>query len=179
MELKKIEDKLILSEGEKTIEEYSFSKEINFSLLMDDLLKRDMAEPILLSIVDENFNDDDKNVSIIIKNLIDNYNKKVDEIKAFKESLADEERKWLWNNKRLMNKLIVPPLYSFIGYLLENNQTGRNLHLTFSDIANNKIIDKDIVGRDGFDSIIFSDGSKISCGAITRDMCYGFKLEIK
>lgn len=93
MELKKIEDKLVLSESEKTIEEYSFSKEINFSLLMDDLLKRDMAEPIVLSIVDENFNDDDKNVSIIVRNLIDNYNKKVDEIKAFKDSLADEERK--------------------------------------------------------------------------------------
>lgn len=27
------------------------------------------------------------------------------------------------------------PLYSFIGYLLENNQTGRNLHLTIRDIA--------------------------------------------
>lgn len=93
MELKKIEDKLVLSESGKIIEEYSFSKEVNFSLLMNDLLKRDMVEPIALTIVDENFNDDDKNVSIIIRNLIDNYNKKVDEIKAFKDSLADEECK--------------------------------------------------------------------------------------
>lgn len=71
------------------------------------------------------------------------------------------------------------PLYSFIGYLIENNKTGRNLHLTLRDIANNKVIDKDIIDRDNLDSIIFSDGSNISCEAITRDICYGFKLEIK
>ncbi len=83
MEIVKNSNVLILKEDDITIEEYDFSNEINFSKLMEYLLKKNLKEKIQFDPNLEDFEEVDINLIGIIKNVISNYNDKVDEFNKF------------------------------------------------------------------------------------------------
>lgn len=83
MEIVKNNNVLILKEDDITIEEYDFSNEINFSKLMEYLLKKNLKEKIQFDPNLEDFEEVDINLIGIIKDVISDYNDKVDEFNKF------------------------------------------------------------------------------------------------
>lgn len=83
MEIVKNNNVLILKEDDITIEEYDFSNEINFSKLMEYLLKTNLKEKIQFDPNLEDFEEVDINLIGIIKDVISDYNDKVDEFNKF------------------------------------------------------------------------------------------------
>ena len=83
MEIVKNNNVLILKEGDITIEEYNFSNEINFSKLMEYLLKANLKEKIQFDPNLEDFEEVDINLIGIIKDVVFDYNDKVDEFNKF------------------------------------------------------------------------------------------------
>lgn len=83
MEIVKNNNVLKLKEDDITIEEYDFSNEINFSKLMEYLLKKNLKEKIQFEPNLEDFEEVDINLICIIKDVISDYNDKVDEFNKF------------------------------------------------------------------------------------------------
>ena len=83
MEIVKNNNVLILKEDDITIEEYDFSNEINFSKLMEYLLKKNLKEKIQFDPNLEDFEEVDINLIGIIKDVILDYNNKLDEFNKF------------------------------------------------------------------------------------------------
>lgn len=83
MEIVKNNNVLKLKEDDITIEEYDFSNEINFSKLMEYLLKKNLKEKIQFDPNLEDFEEVDINLICIIKDVISDYNDKVDEFNKF------------------------------------------------------------------------------------------------
>lgn len=83
MEIVKNNNVLKLKEDDITIEEYDFSNEINFSKLMEYLLKKNLKEKIQFDSNLEDFEEVDINLICIIKDVISDYNDKVDEFNKF------------------------------------------------------------------------------------------------
>lgn len=83
MEISKNNNVLILKEGDIIIEEYDFGNEINFSKLMEYLLKKNLKEKIHFDPNLDNFEEVDINLIAIIKDIISNFNDKVDEYNKF------------------------------------------------------------------------------------------------
>lgn len=83
MEIVKNNNVLILKEDDITIEEYDFSNEINFSKLMEYLLKKNLKEKIQFDPNLDDFEEVDINLIGIIKDVISDYNDKVDEFNKF------------------------------------------------------------------------------------------------
>lgn len=85
MIIDKIEEEIILKENEKIIEKYSFEKEINFEKLTEYLLSKNLAKKIELLNEIKNVEERDKNLIKLINEIIDDYNKKVDEFVKFQK----------------------------------------------------------------------------------------------
>lgn len=85
MIIDKIEEEIILKENEKIIEKYSFEKEINFEKLTEYLLRKNLAKKIELLNEIKNVEERDKNLIKLINEIIDDYNKKVDEFVKFQK----------------------------------------------------------------------------------------------
>lgn len=83
MEIVKNNNVLKLKEDAITIEEYDFSNEINFSKLMEYLLKKNLKEKIQFDPNLEDFEEVDINLICIIKDVISDYNDKADEFNKF------------------------------------------------------------------------------------------------
>ena len=88
MELTKINDKIILSEQNNEIETYDFNKEITFSKLTKNLLSKNLSEPISLKIINsEELNENEQTLAHIVQEIVENYNKKVEDFLKFKNSI--------------------------------------------------------------------------------------------
>lgn len=83
MELNKLENKLILKEGDSEIETYSFDEEINFGKLVTYLMGLNFESKVTLEPCDKTFTDVEKNIYKLISSLIINYNLKVDDYLKF------------------------------------------------------------------------------------------------
>ena len=83
MEIVKNNNVLELKENSTTIERYDFSKEINFNKLMEFLLNKNLKEKIQFEPNLEDFEEADVNLIGIIKDVISDYNNKVDEFNRF------------------------------------------------------------------------------------------------
>lgn len=83
------------------------------------------------------------------------------------------------NQEAIVEQVDSAPLYSFVGYLLDNIKEGKTLHLTMWDTLNNIFIDDDIINRDDCDSIVFKIKGKIKCADITTCVSDGYKLKIE
>ena len=90
MVLKKIADKIVLSVNEKEIESYKFDEEINFSKFFEYLLSLNMSNKIELINEIEGLNESEENLVKIINSVVDDYNKKVEELSEFKEKIEEE-----------------------------------------------------------------------------------------
>ena len=88
MELTKINDKIILSEQNNEIETYDFNKEITVSKLTKNLLSKNLSEPISLKIINpEELNENEQTLAHIVQEIVENYNKKVEDFLKFKNSI--------------------------------------------------------------------------------------------
>lgn len=85
MIIDKIGEEIILKENEKIIEKYSFEKEINFEKLTEYLLRKNLAKKLELLNEIKNVEERDKNLIKLINEIIDDYNKKVDEFVRFQK----------------------------------------------------------------------------------------------
>ena len=86
MEIKKINENIVLVENEKTIEEYNFNSEINFSKLMKYLLDKNLSEEVVLNNQLEDTTYSEENLIKIIAIIIRNYNQKVKEFSEYKNN---------------------------------------------------------------------------------------------
>ena len=78
MEINKIDEIIILSDGAREIERYDFSSEINFSGLLKELIGRDFSSKITLMDKIENKTEQENNLVTFIQRIISDYNKKVE-----------------------------------------------------------------------------------------------------
>lgn len=87
MKVIKDREKIVLKEEDKIIEEYEQGKEITFRKFFNHLLSLDLAKSIEIVIENyEELNDEDKALVDLIKQVKDDYNKKVEEYSVFKRS---------------------------------------------------------------------------------------------
>ena len=84
MEIIKSGVKYQLVENELIIEEYDFDNEINFSKLVEYLLKQNLETKINNNIQLDGLEESEKVLYSFVKELINEYNSKVDEFKNFK-----------------------------------------------------------------------------------------------
>ena len=79
--------KLVVIENDVEIEYYDFEREITFSNLTKNLLQRNLDSKIELNI-DETieFTEEENNLVSIVKEIITNYNNKVEEFDKFKNN---------------------------------------------------------------------------------------------
>lgn len=85
MEIVKKDLKYKLIEDELVIEEYDFESEINFKKLIDYLLSKNLDSKINNNIKIDGVDETEKVLYSIIKDLIDDYNSKVEEFNEFKK----------------------------------------------------------------------------------------------
>jgi hypothetical protein len=86
MEIIKDNDTITLKADETNIiEEYKFNEEINFSKLMEHLLKLNLSGKVVLEDKISDKTPEEENLTKLIKNIIDDYNLKVEELKKFRE----------------------------------------------------------------------------------------------
>lgn len=100
MEIVKKDLKYKLIEDELVIEEYDFESEINFKKLIDYLLSKNLDSKINNNIKIDGVDETEKVLYSIIKDLIDDYNSKVEEFNEFKK-MCD----WLLYNNTILNQL--------------------------------------------------------------------------
>lgn len=80
-----------LIENNTVIEDYRFDNEINFSKLMEYLLSMNLSKKIIIDDKIEDKTIEDENLIKIINNIIEDYNKKVDELEVFKREIEDSK----------------------------------------------------------------------------------------
>lgn len=86
MELTKINDKVVLREQNDEIEIYDFNNEITFSKLTKTLLSKNLEDKISLKIIhSEDLNENEQTLANMVKEILDNYNNKVEEFLKFKK----------------------------------------------------------------------------------------------
>lgn len=85
--IKNENSKLVVIENDVEIENYDFEREITFSNLTKNLLQRNLDSKIELNI-DETieFTEEENNLVSIVKEIITNYNNKVEEFDKFKNN---------------------------------------------------------------------------------------------
>ncbi len=90
MEIIKKGDIIQLIENQQVIEEYKFDNEINFSKIMEYLLSLNLSKKIALEdkVLDKKI--EEENLIKIITNIINDYNKKTEELKNFKEEVEHQ-----------------------------------------------------------------------------------------
>lgn len=91
MEIIKNGDVIQLIENNTVIEDYRFDNEINFSKLMEYLLSMNLSKKIIIDDKIEDKTIEDENLIKIINNIIEDYNKKVDELEVFKREIEDSK----------------------------------------------------------------------------------------
>ena len=84
MEIIKSDVKYQLVEDDTIIEEYDFESEINFSKLVEYLLKQNLETKITHNIQLDGLEESEKVLYSFVKELIDEYNSKVEEFERFK-----------------------------------------------------------------------------------------------
>lgn len=88
MQLNKEENKLVLKEDETIIETYDLNKEITFENLMKYLLNLNFSAKIELDVSKENgFSEIDENLIVILREIIEKFNEKVNEFIEFKNNI--------------------------------------------------------------------------------------------
>lgn len=91
MELTKINDKVVLREQNDEIEVYDFNKEITFSKLTKTLLSKNLEDKISLNIIhSEDLNENEQTLANMVKEILDNYNNKVEEFLKFKKTIDED-----------------------------------------------------------------------------------------
>ena len=80
-----------LIENNAVIEDYKFDNEINFSKLMEYLLSNNLSKKITVVDKVENKTTEDENLIKIINNIIEDYNKTVDELQIFKKEIENNK----------------------------------------------------------------------------------------
>ncbi|WP_302999250.1 hypothetical protein [Thomasclavelia spiroformis] len=90
MEIVKNNNILILKENNITIEEYDFNNEINFSKLMEYLLEKNLKDKVHFDPNLDEFEEVDINLIGIIRDVIYDYNNKVDEFNKFVSDYSKE-----------------------------------------------------------------------------------------
>lgn len=88
MEIIKSGVKYLIVEDDITIEEYDFESEINFSKLVEYLLNQNLETKIIHNIQLDGLEESEKVLYSFIKELIDEYNSKVDEFEYFKNDIT-------------------------------------------------------------------------------------------
>lgn len=84
IKLIKKDNELILMEEEKEIEKYDYNKSINFEKLIKYLIQDKLENEINIILDEENFfSNEEKRLCEIIKTIIDEYNKRVNEFLDF------------------------------------------------------------------------------------------------
>lgn len=91
MEITKKDDIIQLIENQQIIEEYKFDNEINFSKLMEYLLSLNLSKEIKVEdkVLDKKI--EEENLIKIIINIVNDYNRKTEELKKFKEELEHQD----------------------------------------------------------------------------------------
>lgn len=91
MELTKINDKVVLREQNDEIEVYDFNNEITFSKLTKTLLSKNLEDKISLNIIhSEDLNENEQTLANMVKEILDNYNNKVEEFLKFKKTIDED-----------------------------------------------------------------------------------------
>ena len=91
MEITKKDDIIQLIENQQIIEEYKFDNEINFSKLMEYLLSLNLSKEIKIEDKVLNKKKEEENLIKIIINIVNDYNRKTEELKKFKEELEHQD----------------------------------------------------------------------------------------
>ena len=91
MEITRKDDIIQLIENHQIIEEYKFDSEINFSKLMEYLLSLNLSKEIKVEdkVLDKKI--EEENLIKIIINIVNDYNRKTEELKKFKEELQHQD----------------------------------------------------------------------------------------
>ena len=91
MEITRKDDIIQLIENHQIIEEYKFDNEINFSKLMEYLLSLNLSKEIKVEdkVLDKKI--EEENLIKIIINIVNDYNRKTEELKKFKEELEHQD----------------------------------------------------------------------------------------
>ena len=91
MELTKINDKVVLREQNDEIEVYDFNNEITFSKLTKTLLSKNLEDKISLNIIhSEDLNENEQTLANMVKEILVNYNNKVEEFLKFKKTIDED-----------------------------------------------------------------------------------------
>lgn len=86
MEVVKNNGIIIIKEDSILIEEYNFDTEITFSKLFEYLLNLNFSKKVEFDVNLKSDKDEEKNLINLLKEIIDIYNKKVDEFNNFKSN---------------------------------------------------------------------------------------------
>lgn len=90
MEIIKDNDKISLYNNEELVETYTFSSDIDFKQLINFLISKNLQEKYT---IDKEFDDktpEEEGLISLIKDILSDYNKKVDDYKTF---LKNEQKK--------------------------------------------------------------------------------------
>lgn len=93
MKITKNDETLILSNEGDVIEKYNLSDEINFKGLATYLLHLNLSNKVEQINDFEELNENEKTLILIINEIIELYNKKVDELEVFNSSLKADKAK--------------------------------------------------------------------------------------
>ena len=91
MEIKRIDNNLVLYDGDEQIETYELGKEIDFSKLVNFLIEKDFETPIVLSNTIEDKTEQEQNIVSFVEKIVEDYNKKTEKYKLFLSELAKKE----------------------------------------------------------------------------------------
>lgn len=92
MEIIKNEENVIIKKGTLTIETYNFAEEISFSKLAEYLLGLNLTSKIDITNKIEEPTTEEESLIKLIKNIISNYNQKVDELKEFQDEYVTKNK---------------------------------------------------------------------------------------
>lgn len=82
MEVKRQDANIVIYDNDKKIEVYEFNKEIDFSGLVNYLIECDFISKIELTDTVDNKSEQETNLIMFIKRIIEDYNSKVDRFMA-------------------------------------------------------------------------------------------------
>lgn len=92
MEIKRKNNNLVLFDNNVEIESYCKSSEINFKGLSEYLLALNLSKKIGKVNEIENMEENEKTLLSLINQIIDIYNKKVDELTVFNDNLKNSNK---------------------------------------------------------------------------------------
>ena len=89
MIIRKDSESILINADEKVVERYNLSESIDFKELVGKLISLELTEKIVLSVEDFTKNEQEKQLISLIREIIDNYNEKVD---LYNEFLIEKEK---------------------------------------------------------------------------------------